>query len=121
MAGLLPDRDLEHQGVGKEFHGPVQDLEPAVSAVKRVGTAYPAEQLRVPRPEQLDPHEVSVDLFHAFKVARLSSYLVQSPPDDGYLRIAGEAAPGYGRLPSVIEASWQASVLSLFLDQCIGR
>src|SRR5262245_41575200 len=69
----------------------------------------------------LGAHEVAVHGAPGVAIARLAGELVEPPPADRSLRVAGETAPGRGLVPRGVEASGEPAVLALPLEQRVGR
>ena len=81
-----------------------------VAAIDRVGALDSAEMYLFSAIPGLCPFNETDDSGRGFLISLFTGNLVEAPPVDGELAIAGETGPSYVGLPVLVEATCQLTV-----------
>lgn len=102
--------NVHHQGIGIKLGGPVGVLPGVVTAVEWVGALDAAPCVMVRASQVLCALDELQDSAGCLAILLIACQLIEAPPVDAELAVAGEARPLYGGAPVLVEAAGQEAV-----------
>lgn len=102
--------NVHHQGISIKLGGPVGVLPGVVTAVEWVGALDAAPCVMVRASQVLCALDELQDSAGCLAILLIACQLIEAPPVDAELAVAGEARPFYGGAPVLVEAAGQEAV-----------